>query len=430
MLTRRDSLRLLAGAVAGAAALPTRQAAAAALPARPATAADTPPPWTVTGPGSSSLQIFDDKMRTVMEARKIPYASLAVVRNGKLMLARGYNSTPGPVLAQPTTLFRLASVSKPVTATAIMKLVQDGRLSLSATVAPMLGLSTAADWRLGNVTVLHLLHHIGGWDRAASHVDPMYRSDFTISGTLHVPLPVTQGNIIDFMSARVLDFDPGDRYAYSNYGYMLLGKVIEKVTGLPYATYVQQNVLAPVKITRMVQGRTAQSLRRSTEITYYSDDSDTTVLDGSGAQVPMPYGTFNLENMAAHGAWLSSAVDMAKFTTIFDAPGLLTSSTIGQMFAPPPPNVAWSGWYYGKGWQVRPTGNAMNTWHDGTYPGTSTLMVRRYDGLSWVVLFNRWNDAAQQSFTDDIDYPLHVAADSVNASNSWPTTDLFPSYGL
>ncbi|KAB8188028.1 serine hydrolase domain-containing protein [Microbispora catharanthi] len=427
MLTRRDSLRLLAGAVVGAAALPARQAAAAVLPARSAIATDTPPPWTVTGSSSSSLQGFDDLMRSVMEAQKISYASLAVVRQGKLMLARGYNSTSGPALAQPTTLFRLASVSKPVTATAIMKLVQDGRLSLSATVAPMLGLSTAADSRLGNVTVLHLLHHLGGWDRGASGIDPMYRADFTVSGALHVPLPVTQANIMDFMSARVLDFDPGSKYVYSNYGYMLLGKVIEKVTGLPYATYVQQNVLAPAKITRMVQGRTAQNLRRSTEITYYSDYSDTTVLDNSGAQVPMPYGTFNLENMAAHGAWLSSAVDMAKFTTIFDAPGLLTSSTIGQMFAPPPANVPWSEWYYGKGWSVRPTNGALNTWHDGTYPGTSTLMVRRYDGLSWVVLFNRWNDATERSFTDDIDYPLHVVADKIT---DWPTTDLFPSYGL
>ncbi|WP_432861577.1 serine hydrolase domain-containing protein [Microbispora rosea] len=414
MLTRRDSLRLLAGTVMGA----------AALPARSAIAADTPPPWTVTGSGS--LPPFDDLMRSFMESRSIPYASLAVVRQGKLMLARGYNSTSGPVLAQPTSLFRLASVSKPVTATAIMKLVQDGRLSLSATVAPMLGLSTAADSRLGNVTVRHLLQHLGGWDRSVSGFDPMYREDSTISSALQVSLPVTQANIMDYVSTRTLDFDPGLRYAYSNYGYMLLGKVIETVTGLPYATYVRQNVLSPVKITRMAQGRTAQSLRRSTEVPYYSPYSDTTVMDDSGAQVPLPYGTFNLENMAAHGAWLSSAVDMAKFTTIFDAPGLLTSSTIGQMFAPPD-GVAWSGSYYGMGWSVRPIGSALNTWHDGAYPGTSTLMVRRYDGLSWIVLFNRWDDALGQNYTADIDYPLHVAADSVT---SWPNTDLFPSYGL
>ncbi|GIH62724.1 serine hydrolase domain-containing protein [Microbispora siamensis] len=414
MLTRRDSLRLLAGAVVGA----------AASPARSAIAADTPPAWTVTGSSSPSLQPFDDLLKSFMEARSISYASLAVVRQGRLVLARGYNSTSGPVLAQPTSLFRLASLSKPVTATAIMKLVQDGRLSLSATVAPMLGLNTAVDSRLGDVTVLHLLQHLGGWDRSVSF-DPMYQWDFNISSRLQVPLPVTQANIMDYTSRYKLDFKPGDRYAYSNYGYMLLGKVIEKVTGLPYATYVQQNVLAPVKITRMTQGRTAQSLRRPSEIAYYSQYSGTTVLDNSGAQVPMPYGTFNLENMAAHGAWLSSAVDMAKFTTIFDAPGLLTSSTIAQVFAPPA--VDWSGSYYGMGWSVRPVSGGLNTWHDGAYPGTSTLMVRRYDGLSWVVLFNQWNDALGQNYTADIDYPLHVAADSVT---SWPTTNLFPSYGL
>jgi CubicO group peptidase (beta-lactamase class C family) len=206
---------------------------------------------------------------------------------------------------------------------------------------------------------------------------------------------------------------------------MLLGKVIEKVTGLPYDTYVRQNVLSPVRIQRMVLGRTAQSLRRSTEVTYSSQYTGTTVLDASGASVPFQYGAFNLENMAAHGGWLSSAVDMAKFTTIFDAPGLLTSSSIAQMFAEPD-IVDPDGWYYGLGWFVRPVTGGLNTWHDGSLPGTSTLMVRRFDRLSWVVLFDQRDDPSGLGY-GDIDPLLHQAA---NAVGPWPTTNLFPNYGL
>ncbi|KAB8180410.1 serine hydrolase domain-containing protein [Microbispora catharanthi] len=425
MLTRRDSLRLLAGAAAGVAALP-------ALSARPAAAADRV--WTVTGQSSSSLKPFDDTLESYMKARNIPYGSLAVLRQGKLVLARGYNWTTDTFQAQPTSLFRLASLSKPVTATAIMKLVQDGRLSLSATVAPMLGLSTALDPRLGNVTVLNLLQHLGGWgvysqDAPDYLPDPMF-SDFDIRDALRVPLPVTQANIMQYVSTtRRLDFDPGSTFWYSNYGYMLLGKVIEKVTGLSYATYVQQSVLSPMKITRMVQGRTAQSLRRSSEVPYYSQYGGTTVLDGSGAWVPAPYGAFNLENMAAHGAWLSTAVDMAKFTTIFDAPGLLTQPSLDAMFAPPSNyNLTDPSWY-GMGWSVRPVNGSRSTWHSGSIAGTTTLMVRRWDGLSWVVLFDQRDDPSGLGYDNEIDNLMHQAADSVR-SDSWPSTNLFPSYGL
>ncbi|MBP2704962.1 beta-lactamase family protein [Microbispora sp. RL4-1S] len=424
MLTRRDSLRLLAGAVVGA----------AALPARPAAAANRV--WTVTGQSSSSLQPFDDKLKSYMQARNIPYGSLAVLRQGKLVLARGYNWTTDTFQAQPTSLFRLASLSKPVTATAIMKLVQDGRLSLSAKVAPMLGLSTAADSRLGEVTVLNLLQHRGGWkvwtpETPDALPDPMF-SDFDIARTLGLPLPVTQADIMDYTSRRTLDFYPGSEFAYSNYGYLVLGKVIEKVTGLPYATYVQQSVLSPMKITRMVQGRTAQSLRRSSEVPYYSQYSGTTVLyntDPTTPPVPAPYGVFNLENMAAHGAWLSTAVDMAKFTTIFDAPGLLTSPSLDAMFAPPSNYNQTDPSWYGMGWSVRPVNGSRSTWHNGSIAGTTTLMVRRWDGLSWVVLFDQRDDPSGLEYDNEIDNLMHQAADSVGP-DSWPSTNLFPSYGL
>ncbi|NJP23776.1 beta-lactamase family protein [Microbispora sp. SCL1-1] len=413
--SRRDALRLLAG---GAAA-----GLAAGLPASPASAAART--WRVTGSGATSLKPFDDTLKSFMQARTIPHASLAVARKGKLVLARGYNWTADTSFsAGPTSLFRIASLSKPITAAAVLKLVQDGKLSLTAKVAPLLGLSTAADPRLASVTVTHLLQHLGGWDSEVSG-DPMF-SDRTIAAKFGVPLPVTQAHIIQYVTGRKLDHAPGTTYAYSNYEYLLLQKVIEKASGVSYASYVQSKILTPLKIKRMTLGRTAKSLRKSGEVPYFSKYTGTSVIDTSGSVLPYPYGGFNLENMAAHGGWLATAVDLAKFTTLFDAAGVLTSASISKAFAKPSIGINSNGWYYGPGWQVRPVTGGRNTWHTGSLAGTSTLMVRRYDGLSWVVLFDQRDDASGLGY-GDIDSLLHTAANSVK---SWPTTDLFSTYGL
>ncbi|TYB62988.1 serine hydrolase, partial [Microbispora tritici] len=117
---------------------------------------------------------------------------------------------------------------------------------------------------------------------------------------------------------------------------------------------------------------------------------------------------------------------LAKFTTLRDAAGVLTSASISKAFAKPSIGVNSDGWYYGLGWQVRPVTGGRNTWHTGSLAGTSTLMVRRYDGLSWVVLFDQRDDASGLNY-GDIDALLHTAANSVK---SWPTTSLFSAYGL
>jgi hypothetical protein len=150
---------------------------------------------------------------------------------------------------------------------------------------------------------------------------------------------------------------------------------------------------------------------------------------GAPANVMAPYGNFNVENMDSHGGWLASAVDLARFATAFDATGLypvLTQATIDQIFAVPALGVSGDGSWYGCGWSVRTAGAGLNTWHNGSLPGTSTLMVRRYDGLDWVVLFDQRDDPSGLNY-GDIDGALHTAADAVTR---WPSGDLFPNYGL
>ncbi|MFC5750728.1 serine hydrolase domain-containing protein [Actinomadura rugatobispora] len=385
--------------------------------------------WKVSGERGAGLGGFDSTMKSFMQARNISCGQLAVARKGKLLLARGYTWTSSSTLkTQPTSLFRIASLSKAVTGAAILRLAQEGKLNLGAPVTRLLSLTPPSgqtmDSRLKNVTVWRLLQHTGGWDRDLGF-DPMYRRDSAVASALGVRIPVTKANIMKYMNGRRLDHTPGSDYAYSNYGYMLLGRIIEQVGGTGYRTYVQNKILGPRGITRMKLGRSLKMNAASGEVPYASQYNVSTVMDASGATVPAPYGGFNLENMDSHGGWLSTAADMVRFAGLFDAANpVLGSTSIGRAFGRPETGVDSSGAWYGCGWHVRNVTGGRNTWHTGGLPGTYTILVRRHDGLTWAALFNQRDDASGKNY-GDIDKLLHIAANGVT---SWPTTDLYGKY--
>ncbi|MGH3242636.1 MAG: serine hydrolase domain-containing protein, partial [Spirillospora sp.] len=387
--------------------------------------------WRVTGSAGAGLGGFDAAVKSLMQARGIPAGSLAVMRTGKLVLARGYSwSTDTTLNVQPTSLFRLASLSKAVTATAVTRLVQDGKLSLSAPVTDLLALKPppggSLDPRLSTVTVRRLLQHLGGWDRDVSG-DPTYR-DRQTAALLNVPLPITRAHMVTYGAGWKLDHDPGTTYAYSNYGYLLLGQIIENAAGMSYAAYVQQKILAPMSIKRMRPGRTLKPNRVPGEVPYFSRRTGPSVFDAAGTTVPAPYGTFNVENRTAMGGWLASSVDYVRFTKILDGgTSVLNSGSIGSIFAKPETGSNSSGNHYGFGWWVRPLdGGGRNTWHDGSFDGTSTIVTRRYDGVTWALLFDQRDDASGLPYDyTTFSAPLHKVA---NGLTTWPTTDLFGKY--
>jgi CubicO group peptidase (beta-lactamase class C family) len=392
--------------------------------------------WTATGAYNPNLGSFDNALQSFMQARHIPCGSLAVTKDSRLVYARGYHwdgYTVDPV--NPDSLFRIASLTKPLTSMAVMRLVQEGRLQLTDRLTRLLVLPAPLDPRLNDITLLELLQHQGGWNRDLAY-DPMF-VDLALAFLMGLTLPVSQQDIINFMTTRYnLDFTPGTMYNYSNYGYLLLGRIIEAVTGQSYANYMQTQVFAPLGISRIVLGRTEFEYRQPGEVPYF------TTLDYNGGLYPNvrradrasnamgPYGgEFNLENMDSHGGFLASAVDLARFATAFDPTGLypvLTSATVETIFAVPSIGANPDGSWYGCGWFVRPAGSGINTWHDGRLTGTCTLMVRRFDGLNWVVLFDQRDDPSGLNY-GSIDGALHAAA---NAVTNWPGGDLFPDYNL
>ena len=138
---------------------------------------------------------------------------------------------------------------------------------------------------------------------------------------------------------RMLDFAPGSMYDYSNYGYLLLGRIIAAVAAQSYATYMQSKVFTPLGISRIVQGASEFEYRKAGEVPYYVTDPGlypNVRQPGAPSNAMIPYGNFNIENMDSHGGYLASAVDLARFATAFDPTGLypvLTKATIDQIFA-------------------------------------------------------------------------------------------------
>ena len=240
---------------------------------------------TPTDPNPSAQ--VDNQVTKFMMQYSIPGVAVAITKNGKLVYAKGYGKADVAANTAVTnsSLFRIAGVSQPITSAAIMKLVEAGKLSLEATVfgaAGILGTQYGTQpygTNITNVTVRHLLQHTGGgWainDNDPLFADPSLSAAQLLSWTLdHRPLRTV----------------PGTTYAHSNFGYFVLGRVIEKLSGLSYEHYVKTAVLQPAGITEMQIGGNTEAERRPNEVKYY------------GQEAGNPCG-FNLSRMDAADGW-------------------------------------------------------------------------------------------------------------------------------
>lgn len=400
---------------------------------------DSRPAGQLNSADQPTLSAFDEMSRDVLDQHAGIGLAVAVTDQGRLVHAAGYGYAD---LSQgthvtPHSLFRIASISKPITAVAVMQLVEQGKVGLDDHVLSHVDLDdeidlagSAFDPRWRSITIRHLLEHRGGWDRDKSF-DAMFRS-VEFARLRGVAAPAGSRDVILAMLQHQLDFDPGERYAYSNFGYNLLGRVIERVSGQDYESYVRNQVLAPLGITGMRIGRTRMEQRIDNEVRYYHPGSGKSVFaEDLDQSVPSPYGAWHLEAMDAHGGWLASALDLARFAAAFDDPEkcpILSASSIEQMRQRPPGAAGFEGQepkpvFYGLGWQVRDVGdNRYNVWHSGSLPGTATILIRRHDGKNFVALLNSRVSPRTQHLGREVDAALHRAADKVS---TWPTHDLF-----
>lgn len=391
-----------------------------------------------TGLDERALATFNALIPGVMRKYGVHGGAVAIVKDGRLVMAKGYGLADieqgEPVL--PDSLFRIASVSKPITAVAILQLVEAGRLGLDDRAFDILDQfqateGNAEDSRIYGVTVRQLLQHSGGWDSDKSF-DPMFNAR-GIERELGVSKPVSCEDAIRFMWGQPLDFTPGAQYAYSNFGYCLLGRIIEAVTHQPYEDYVKSHVLEPVGITRMGIAGTMLADRADGEVRYYGYPGESlasSVLPNTPPRVPWQYGGFHLDTMDAHGGWIASPIDLVRFAASLDgsgSPSILEPDTLDMMTAPPSPRLRPNlPYHYGMGWLVRPVGRDANWWHDGSLPGTSSLLVRTHHGMAWAAVFNA-RPKDWQAFNGEVDRLIWQGVEGISEAQ-WPTYDLFPQF--
>jgi CubicO group peptidase (beta-lactamase class C family) len=379
------------------------------------------------------FQPLNELMRRTLKENNIPGATLAVSYRGELLFDRGFGySDVDTMTAIPAAAnMRIASVSKPITAVAVLLLVQDGKLKLDQKVLPLLAkhpsysfdteVAIKSDPRWSTISVRQLLNHSAGWDREKSK-DTVFQL-VTVTQQLELKTLARNNDILQYQLRQPLDFEPGSQYAYSNVGYCMLGRIIEAVSGQTYEEFVRERILSVAGMTQTRLGKTRLSDRAPDESRYYTQKISqapavwelATEKKGTTFEMVAPmYGQWDLEVMDSFGGWTSTAQDLVRFIDAIDtekSPLLTEESRKLMLDSPSFTDRSTAAVWYGLGWNVRAVDNngRENYWHTGSFAGTSSLLVRRYDGYSWAIIFNVDRTSGGDRCADLIDRELHKA---------------------
>jgi CubicO group peptidase (beta-lactamase class C family) len=334
-------------------------------------------------------------MVKTLDELKIPGATLCVARRGNIVFRQGFgwSDRDARLAVTPDTVMRIASISKPITGMLILKLFEDDLpAALDYKVFGRGGLLPDAryyspqDERVLDITLRDLLQHSGGWD--SDVYEPQYDL-VAIAKAMGVSAPASSADVIAFMlSKKPLQFKPGTHFSYSNFGYNILGRIIERRTGMDYEAATRKLILQPAGVWWTRIGGDTLAERFTAETMYYDDPrwpNDVPSQSGVGAG-KAAYNGFHLRTMDSHGGWVMTSMDLVRFADAIDgrsgAPRLLKPSTIALMetsdtrIAHPAAGLSW---------MLEP--GAWN--HSGALiAGAHSYLVRRSDGVTWAVIYN------------------------------------------
>lgn len=355
-----------------------------------------------------ALRGLDRKVENYLQRWEMQGACLAIVKNDSLVYAKGYGQADDTIGMEPHMLMRVASVSKLITATGIMRLVDAGQLKLSDKVFGPNGIlqdsvyaASQRDKAHNLITVEHLLRHQAGFA-----TDLMFSQE-TVRLGLGLERKPEADDYIRYSLNRKLRYAPGTTNSYSNFGYLLLSRIIETKSGLPYATYITDSILAPIGIYDMhIAGNELESSLPE-EVHYYSHSKE---LD--------PYSSNDVTVLSGAGAWCTSVVELAKLMAAIDGrpeqPDILSQEAIEAMTAYSDPEL------YSLGWNDT---NPENGWtRTGSFAGTSALIHYFPDGECWIMVTNSstWHGFRQTKYTDELLRELRTGY-----SDKLPHKDLF-----
>lgn len=340
---------------------------------------------------SPELAGMDADIDRFMRRWDINGISFAVSRNDSLLFAKGYGIADriAGTHVEPTTQMRIASVSKLITAAAVMKLVEERKLSLAdRPFAPGGVLEHAGllpeeyDCRIPDITVDHLLRHMGGFTLGAG--DPMFTTADIIKAK-HLDGAPDSRQLASIVLGRRLGFTPGSGRKYSNFGYMLLSLIIEQASGKTYWEYVDSALLRPAGAYAFLPATNYFKDRNLRETRYYGPDTVTVEeYNGSGRMVERVYGGSNVRGLMGAGGWTTTASDLARFVAAIDGhPGvkdILSAASIRQMTAFNPDEKVALGWS-----DITKEGRWTRT---GTLSSTQSIVQRFPEGDCWVIITN------------------------------------------
>jgi len=308
----------------------------------------------------------DDYMKAEMQRQHIPGLSLAVVKDGQIILAKGYGfaNVEHQVPVKPETIFQSGSMGKQFTATAVMMLVEAGKLSLSDPITKFF--SDAPDgWK--NITVRHLLTHTAGTTDYPRDFD--FQRDYT------------EDELLKRAEAIPLAFQPGEKWSYSNLGYVLLGILIHKVSGQFYGDFLQERVFQPLGM------NTARII------------SEADIVPNRAAGYRLVKGELKNQdwvspslNTTADGALYLTVYDMAKWDAALYTEKLLKRSSLEQMWTPVKLNNGKT-YPYGFGWSLNEVRGHHLIEHGGSWQGFKSQIARYVDDKLTVVIFANLSQA-------------------------------------
>ncbi len=329
-----------------------------------------------------SFDNFEQKVSNLMTRLNLRGGQIAITHNEKLVYLGNFGNIDdqSDSATSENSLFRIASVSKPITAIAILKLVSENKLSLTDKV---FGSNSILGNEYGTleystlekrIEVGHLLAHTSGFTNNPSDV-------------MFDDLNLSQTELIDLvLDERELLHSPGSNYYYSNFGFCVLGRIIETVSGENYEDYVREQILKPIGISEALVGGNTLEERKINEVKYYSTWFS-------------PY-AMNVTRMDSHGGWIASAKNLARFVVHTDgAPGVRDFLDYGDMQP-----------YFENGFGG----------HNGALPG-SLSGISTGPIFSYAFVFN----SGHSSFESDLGEIRKLISDEILMRKDWPQVDLF-----
>ena len=370
------------------------------------------------------LLAMDKKVNAYLRKWHMKGASLAITRGDSLVYAKGYGwaDEENGLEMTPRHIMRMASVSKLITATGIMVLHDRGELNIKDTVFGPSGIlndstitALIKDKNYYKITVEHLMRHQAGFRR-----DPLFSSR-DVKHQLQLDHAPEAEDFYKVVLNRRLKFAPGSWQSYSNFGYLLLSKIIEKVSGMPYDEFIRTAVLAPAGCYDMHIAGTYYEDKRDNEVRYYTHEGDGKYIEeytDNDVMVERCYGGNNIPLLSGAGAWCGSPAEIARFVASIDGrpevPDIISKESVELMtgyYDRDTFSLGWNDTHPDKGWS-----------RSGTLSGTTALVKLFPDGECWVFISNTstWKGPRQANYTDALFKSLRQSF-----SSKLPQRDMF-----